>query len=208
MGWGLGFCTGGAAAAIAGTTCWDAIASGSRVVSSSTLVFPGSSLAICSSFLWAAGVRTFPLRVTLPLLASTLIGDSFVSGSTAALSSMCFAIWSSLGRREHAMDRASKILNIAIEIGERCELHICSPCVGIVGWRWHLPAAVTSLNRLIFIRVLMPENNRAAWQSKLSFLPVPAGCRLASADRDNSNREVALGFRPCLTDNNASVPKR
>src|SRR2546430_12454398 len=73
---------------------------------------------------------------------------------------MAFAIWSSLGRREHAMDRASKILNIAIEIGERCELHICSLCV-VKGrhsnhcWRWHLqPAAVTPSKRL------MPEKNR------------------------------------------------
>src|SRR6266550_5645642 len=119
-GWGLGFCTGGGAAAIAGATSWDTIASGSIVVWSSTLAFPGSSWAICSSFFWAAGVRTLPLRVTLASLASTLTGDSFVSGSAAALSRMSFAIWSSLGRREHAMDRASKILNIAIEIGERC----------------------------------------------------------------------------------------
>src|SRR5437762_1950849 len=79
---------------------------------------------------------------------------------------MSFAIWSSLGRREHAMDRASKILNIAIEIGERCELHICSLCV-VKGrhsnhcWRWHLqPAAVTPSKRL------MPENNRECMPSK------------------------------------------
>src|SRR5437868_3913871 len=42
MGCGLGFSTGGGAAAIAGATCWDAIASGSTVVWSSTLVLPGS----------------------------------------------------------------------------------------------------------------------------------------------------------------------
>src|SRR5207247_3092825 len=79
---------------------------------------------------------------------------------------MSFAIWSSLGRREHAMDRATKILNIAIEIGERCELHICSLCV-VKGrhsnhcWRWHLqPAAVTPSKRL------MPENNRGCMPSK------------------------------------------
>src|SRR6266576_2463997 len=100
---------------------------------------------------------------------------------------MSFAVWSSLGRREHAMDRASKILNIAIEIGERCELHICSPCVGIVGWRWHLPAAVTSLKRLNFIRVLMPENNRACMA--VETVVSASACRLPtriSRDRDNS----------------------
>src|SRR2546430_10777865 len=93
---------------------------------------------------------------------------------------MAFAIWSSLGRREHAMDRASKILNIAIEIGERCELHICSLCV-VKGrhsnhcWRWHLqPAAVTPPKRL------MAENKRERMPPKTavsghasSFIPDP-----------------------------------
>src|SRR4029078_8978321 len=71
MGWGLGFCTGGGAAAIAGATSWDTVGSGAMVGWLSTLVFPGSSWAICSSFFWAAGVRTLPLRVTLPSFAST-----------------------------------------------------------------------------------------------------------------------------------------
>src|SRR6267142_7002621 len=43
IGWGLGFCTGGGAAAIAGAICGDPIASGSTVVWSSTPAFPGSS---------------------------------------------------------------------------------------------------------------------------------------------------------------------
>src|SRR5258706_4558683 len=102
---------------------------------------------------------------------------------------MSFAICSSPGRRrEHAMDRASKILNIAIEIGERCELHICSPCVVIGGnsnhcWRWHFqPANVTPSKRLIFIRALIPENNRACIPSK-TLVSDSASCWLPDSNQ-------------------------
>src|SRR5437016_10774605 len=106
---------------------------------------------------------------------------------------MSFAIWSSLGRREHAMDRASKILNIAIEIGERCELHICSLCV-VKGrhsnhcWRWHLqPAAVTPSKRL------MPENNRECMPSK-TVVSDSASCWLFVSSISNMQNSRRLLF--------------
>src|SRR5436190_4277897 len=97
------------------------------------------------------------------------------------------------------MDRASKILNIAIEIRERCELHICSPCAVTGGHsihreRWQ-PSTFTPLKRRIFIRALMLENTGQLRHRKLSFLPVLlAGCRLASAQTESGAKGCSVAW--------------
>src|SRR5436305_14786165 len=127
---------------------------------------------------------------------------------------MSFAIWSSLGRREHAISRASKILNIAVEIGKRRELHICSPCCERWTLELLLAVALASCDcsalepGLIFIRALMPENNWACVPSKTvacdSASSLAAGLPSAGTIR---HREVTWGVA-WLTGNNASVPCR
>src|SRR5207302_9667182 len=54
-------------------------------VPSFTSTTPGSFFAILSSLLRADSLRTLPLSVTLPCSATTVISESFPSGSAATL---------------------------------------------------------------------------------------------------------------------------